>query len=116
MIRLSDKIKSFIYRVLRSDTPNGYNSCGTCKKKRKNWADATFKPGNLVGFDNVLSEWVIFADYNVYAKIWVMNGYITNIFKLSNNLWNDIKPLCRCCITNYLKSYIEPACQEDDES
>lgn len=107
MIKIKDKIKSIFYRVLRSEQPNGFNMCNTCKKRRKNWQDFSFKPNNLIGHDNILGEWVSFSDYNGYAKIWVINGYITDIYILTEALYGSIRLLCRCCIATFLETYEE---------
>lgn len=108
MIRIKDRVYSIIYRLLRSEAANSYNSCAKCKKRRKNWADLTFKNNLLIGYDRVLDEWVAFTDYNFYAKTWAMNGYIVKIYTLHEKLWNTIKPLCRKCISGVLKNYVEP--------
>lgn len=108
MIRIKDRVKSIIYRLLRSEAANSFNSCGKCKKRRKNWVDLTFKNNLLIGYDKILGEWVAFTDYNFYAKTWAMNGYITNIYTLREDLWNTLKPLCRKCVTVVLTSYVEP--------
>ena len=113
MIKIMDRIKSIIYRILRSDSPNGYNICQCCKKRRKNWAELIFKREALIGYDKVLCEWVMFSEHNVYAKVWVINGYIVKVYTLNNDLWKNICHLCRCCITEYLKDYKEK--NEDSE-
>ena len=116
MIRFKDRLKSLIYRLERSEAPNGFNYCGQCKKKRKNWNDITYKKNYLIGFHKILHEWVAFTDYNFYAKTWVMNGYIVDIYTLKPELWDKLKPLCRACITEYLKNYKEPEGEEENEA
>ena len=103
MIRIKDRLKSLLYRLLRSDAANSFNAC-KCKKKR-NWADLSFKNDSLIGYDKILAEWVIFTEYNFYAKVWVMNGYIVNVHTLDEKLWNIVKLLCRKCITTTLKNH-----------
>jgi hypothetical protein len=108
MIRFKDRIYSIVYRLLRSEASNTFNSCNKCKKRRKNWIDLTHKKNLLIGYDKILGEWVAFTDYNFYAKTWAMNGYIVKIYTLHEKLWDILKPLCRKCISNFLKSYVEP--------
>lgn len=103
-----------MYRLVRSDAANGFNSCGKCKKKRKNWVDHTFKKNCLIGYYKLSSNWVIFTDYNVYAKVWAMNGYITNMYHLHEKLWAELKPLCRTCISKVLENYKEPEVGENE--
>lgn len=114
MIRLKDLFKSIIYRLGRSDAANGFNPCSNCQVKRRHWKDLTFKKELLIGYDEVLGEWVIFSDYNTYAKIWVMNKYIVKIYTLHEKLWKEIKLLCRKCVHEIMKNYVES--EESDEA
>lgn len=113
-LRVKDYIKSFFYRLLRTEVPaDVFNSCSKCKKRCRNFVEhpKTFK-NCLVGYDRVLGEWVFFSDHNGYVKILVMNGYIVSIFTLSEKLWKIIRPLCRKCLNVYFETYVE----EDDEA
>jgi hypothetical protein len=104
MIKLVDKIKGIIYRALRSGAYTTYNACYKCKKRRRNdWTDIVLSTNHLLGYDKILDEWIMIRDSNMYAKVWVMNGYITDIRELTEELWNTIRPLCRKCIGEHLK-------------
>jgi len=103
MIKLTDKIRSLFYRLLRSEAPNGFNICKKCRKKRRNWNEIS-KKHTFIGYDQVLGEWVSFTEHNMYAKAWAMNGYITNLTKRTDELDIRILPLCRKCITDLLNN------------
>jgi len=104
MIHFFDRISSLFYRILRIEIPNYFGACKTCNKYKKNWDIFIFKENHLIGFDNILAEWVFFSDFNIYAKVWIINGYITNIHILDKDLWNRIKSLCRKCISKILQN------------
>jgi len=112
MIKVKDRIKSLIHWLVRSEAANGFTAC-KCKKRRKNWVNFSFKKNYLIGYDKILREWVAFAEYDSYAKIWAMNGYIINIYTLHEELWEKLKPLCRKCINTFLRGYKEP---EDEKN
>ena len=114
MNKLKKKIESIIYRLVRSDAANNFNSCDKCKKRRKNWVDFSFKSNLLIGYDKISDEWLAFTDFNLYAKTWAMNGYMIDIHTLNEDLWKKLKPLCRKCITEFLKSYVEPESKENE--
>ena len=103
MIRFRDRLKSLVYRILRTDAANQFNVCKRCKR-RKQWRDFSFKAGYLVGYDRIVAEWVLFTEHNFYAKTWAMNGYIVDIHRLTEELWKRIEPLCRVCITEFMKT------------
>lgn len=107
-LRLKDRVYSIIYKLLRSEASNGINSCSKCKKYKKQITDFVFKPEFLIGYSKVLGEWVVFSEYNTYAKIWAMNGYVVNIFTLHEKLWKSIRYLCRRCMTEHFETYAEP--------
>lgn len=104
MIRFKDRLKSLLYRVLRTQIPTDLiDTCNKCKKKRRSLFNLSFKPNHFIGYDKILSEWILFIDYNLYAKVWIMNGYIVNVRELDEKLWQKIKLLCCQCITRHFK-------------
>lgn len=110
MIRFWDRVKSIIYRMLRPKIPNKFNCCNVCKKYRRNWVEFDFADSTkdyLIGYDKILAEYVAFTEYNLYAKILVMNKYVVDIHKLNQELFDAIRLMCRKCIRNYLKNYVE---------
>jgi hypothetical protein len=107
MIKIIDRIKSIYYRLLRSEAPNTFNCCKKCKKRRKNWSELN-KNHNFIGYHNVWGEWISFRENNMYAKVSAMNGYITNLVKLTDEISNIIKPLCRKCITEIVNNKYSP--------
>lgn len=107
-LRFKDYFYSAIYRLLRSEATNNFSSCGKCKKRCRNFSGSLFKENSLIGYDRILGEWVVFTEYNTYAKIWVLNGHTVKILTLHEKLWKDIRPLCRKCISDYLVNYKEP--------
>lgn len=113
MIKFSDRMKSWVYRALRSDAPNSHNACDECKKYKRNWSDTSPKKNQMVAFDRVLHEWVVFAETNFYAKTWIMNGYIANFHNLTDDMWLNIRLKCRNCIANYFEEHKDP---EEDEN
>lgn len=112
MMRLKDKLKTILYRTLRhisrADVAvNSYGACNKCKKYRRNWQDSVFKDNSVLGYDEMLGEWVVFKDYNLGAKIQVMNEYITNVTNLNTQIWEAVKHLCPRCVSKYVLNYKE---------
>lgn len=107
-LRFKDRVYSIIYKLLRSEAANSFNSCNKCRKRKKQITDFVFKPEYLIGYDNVLGEWVVFSEYNTYAKIWAMNGYVVRIFTLHEKLWKTVRYMCRKCMTEHFETYTEP--------
>lgn len=113
-LRLKDRLYSLLYRLLRSEASNGLRPCSKCKKRKRQINDWLFKPEYLIGYDKVLGEWVIFSEYNTYAKIWAINGYVVRIFTLHEKLWEKIGRMCRLCMTEHFETYVEPGDGENE--
>jgi len=107
-LRFKDRIFSILYRLLRSEASNNLSSCNRCKKRKRQIDNWIYKPEYLIGYDKVLGEWVVFSEYNTYAKIWAISGYVIRIYTLHEKLWNKIRRLCRVCMTEHFKTYVEP--------
>lgn len=105
MISWQDKIKAIMYLMMRSTAYTTFNGCSQCKKYRRNhWEIHSYKPDYLIAYDHMLHEWVLFKDYNLYAKVWLMNGYVTDIHTLDEKIWNAIHYSCERCIAKFFKT------------
>ncbi len=112
-MRFKDKLKTIIYKTLRhlsraDIAVNTYNSCNKCKGRKRNWAEATYKDNSVLGHDQMMGEWIIFKDYNLAAKIQVMNEYIIDVVNLNEKLWDTVRYWCASCINAYMINYKEP--------
>jgi len=105
MIKFIELIKSMAYRLLRSRAYSSFNCCSKCKKNRKNyWDTFNFKSDHLIGYDKILAEWILFQDNNLYVKIWLMNGYVVDVYPLTEKIWNTISTFCSRCIKKHFVS------------